>query len=202
MLQDKLNLIEIGRNRFMLGRVLVTSCCGITAECSVNKSVKTTAAHICAFCETETLWKNAKCDAYGLQKKISPYRIFFKLNFTDSYYSIPNSFLLHRPGSGSSISSKYNGVTRSLDTRKTLEIPKLLKCMNKAQPEPCYKKTQLRSWSQFIFTRAPQPEQLSSSICCRAMAGQIWPEMGNYTFHETFWFLSQTRFLSPKTQIC
>jgi len=51
----------------MLGRVLVTSCCGITAECSVNKSVKTTAAHIiCAFCETESLWKNAKCDAYAL----------------------------------------------------------------------------------------------------------------------------------------
>ena len=49
----------------MLGLPLVTSNCGITAECSVNKSVNTTAAHICAFCETKSLCKNAKCDAYG-----------------------------------------------------------------------------------------------------------------------------------------
>ena len=69
------------------------------------------------------------------------------------------------------ISSKYVGITRSLATRRTLGIPKLLKCINKAQPEPLYKKTQLRSWSRshayenrelwsrshFIFTRAPQP---------------------------------------------
>jgi len=50
----------------MLGLPLVTSNCGITAECSVSKSVNTTAAHICAFCETKSLCKNAKCDAYGL----------------------------------------------------------------------------------------------------------------------------------------
>jgi len=50
----------------MLGLVLVTSDCGIIAECSVNKSVNTTAAHICAFCETKSLCKNAKCDACGL----------------------------------------------------------------------------------------------------------------------------------------
>ena len=67
------------------------------------------------------------------------------------------------------ISSKYVRITRSLATRRTLGIPKLLKCINKAQPEPCYKKTQLRSRSHayenrdlrsrshFIFTRAPQP---------------------------------------------
>jgi len=32
----------------------------------VNKSVNTTAAHICAFCETKSFCKNAKYDAYGL----------------------------------------------------------------------------------------------------------------------------------------
>jgi len=46
------------------------------------------------------------------------------------------------------ISSKYVGITRSLAARRTLGIPKLLKCINKAQPEPCYKKSQLRSWSR------------------------------------------------------
>ena len=82
------------------------------------------------------------------------------------------------------ISSKYVGITRSLATRRTLGIPKLLKCINKAQPErswsqvikkhssglksePRYEKTQLQSRSHayenrelrshFIFTRAPQP---------------------------------------------
>jgi len=50
----------------MLGLVLDTSDCGITAECSVDKSVNTTAVHICAFCETKSLCKKAKCDAYGL----------------------------------------------------------------------------------------------------------------------------------------
>ena len=40
--------------------------CGNTAECSVNMSVNTTAAHNCAFCETKSLGKNAKCGAYGL----------------------------------------------------------------------------------------------------------------------------------------
>jgi len=75
------------------------------------------------------------------------------------------------------ISSTYIGITRSLGTRRTLWIPKLLKCINKAQPEPCYKKTQLQSrshayenrelWgrSPFIFTRAPQPWlQVSTSF--------------------------------------
>jgi len=33
------------------------------------------------------------------------------------------------------ISSKYVGITHSLATRRTLGIPKLLKCINKAQPE-------------------------------------------------------------------
>ena len=73
------------------------------------------------------------------------------------------------------ISSKYVGITHSHATRRTLGVPKLLKCINKAQlePEPCYKKTQLRSSvtkntalepclrrelrSHFVFTRAPQP---------------------------------------------
>jgi len=69
--------------------------------------------------------------------------------FTHSDYSRPNSFRLLRPVSGSSISSKNVGKTRSLATR-TLGIPKLLKCINKAQPEPCYEKTQLQSWSHVI----------------------------------------------------
>jgi len=37
-----------------------------TAECGVYKSVNTSAAHVCAFCETKSLCKNAKCDAYAL----------------------------------------------------------------------------------------------------------------------------------------
>jgi len=51
---------------FMLGLVLVTTDCGITAECGVKKSVNTSPAHICAFCGTQPLCKNAKCDAYCL----------------------------------------------------------------------------------------------------------------------------------------
>jgi len=51
---------------FMLGLALVISDCGITAECGVKKSGNTSAAHICAFCETKSLCKKAKCDAYGL----------------------------------------------------------------------------------------------------------------------------------------
>jgi len=50
---------------FKLGLVLVTSDCGITAVCGVDKSVNTSAAHVCAFCETKSLCKNAKCDAHG-----------------------------------------------------------------------------------------------------------------------------------------
>jgi len=38
------------------------------------------------------------------------------------------------------ISSKYVGIIRLLATRRTLGKPKLLKYINKAQPEPCYKK--------------------------------------------------------------
>jgi len=55
------------------------------------------------------------------------------------------------------IGSKYIGITRSLATKSTLGIPKLLKWINKAQSEPCYKKAQLQSWRHFIFTRAQQP---------------------------------------------
>jgi len=56
---------------FMLGLVLVTSDCGITAACGVNKSVNTTAAYICTFFETKFLCKNAKYDAYGLFRGIN-----------------------------------------------------------------------------------------------------------------------------------
>jgi len=51
---------------FMLRLVLVKSDCGVTAERGVYKSVNTSAAHICEFCETKALSKNAKCDAYAL----------------------------------------------------------------------------------------------------------------------------------------
>jgi len=50
---------------FILGLVLVTSDRGITAERSVDKLVNTSAAHFCTFCETKSLRKNAKCDAYA-----------------------------------------------------------------------------------------------------------------------------------------
>ena len=49
---------------FKLGLVLITSDCGITAECGVDKSVNTSAVHVCTFYETRPLCKNAKCDAY------------------------------------------------------------------------------------------------------------------------------------------
>jgi len=52
------------RLNLKLGLVLVTSDCGITAECGVDKLVNTSAAHICAFCHTMSLCKNATCDAY------------------------------------------------------------------------------------------------------------------------------------------
>jgi len=52
---------------FKLGLVLVTSDCGITAECGVDKSGNTSTAHVSAFCETKSLYKRAKCDAYALR---------------------------------------------------------------------------------------------------------------------------------------
>jgi len=116
---------------FMLGLVLITPGCEITAECDVKKSVNTSAAHICAFCETKSLCKNAKCDAYGLFCGTNNYtrraedqpEVGFKKKriFTDSDHSRPNSFRLPRPGSGNSISSKYIGITLSLAARRTLE---------------------------------------------------------------------------------
>jgi len=128
----------------------------------VNKSAKTTAAHICAFYKTKSLCKNAKCDTYGHFPGTNSHNqppedqpevgYLFKIIFTDSHYSRPNSFRLPRPGSGSNNSSKYVGITRSLVTRMTLGIPKLLKCINKAQPE--------RSRSHVIKNTAPEPESI------------------------------------------
>jgi len=122
------------------------------------------------------------------EQKISPKSDLKKIIFINSGHCRPNSFRLPRSGSGISICSKYVGITRSLAVR-TLGIPNLLKCINKAQPEPCYKKTQLRSWSHviktqlrshayesrelrsrshFIFTRAPQPwYTLNTQGCLR-----------------------------------
>ena len=148
----------------MLRLVLVKSDCGVTAERGVYKSVNTSAAHICEFCETKALSKNAKCDAYALflwhkqshsaSRRSAWNRIFLKMIFTDSCYFRPKSFRLPRPGSG--ISWKYVRITCSLATRRTLGIPKLLKCINKAQPEPCYEKSQLRSHA--YENTAPEPE--------------------------------------------
>jgi len=82
-----------------------------TAECGVYKSVNTSAAHVCAFCETKSLCKNAKCDAYALfcgtnsynrQAEDQPEVGFKKIIFTQFDYSRPNSFRLCRPVSGSS----------------------------------------------------------------------------------------------------
>ena len=39
-------------------------------------------------------------------------------------------------------------------------------------------------------------EQLSSSICCRVMAGQIFPERENYAFSEKLWITPKTEFLT------
>jgi len=39
-------------------------------------------------------------------------------------------------------------------------------------------------------------EQLSSSICCRVMAGQICPERANYAFSEKFLIRPKTGFLT------
>jgi len=46
---------------FKLRLDLATSDCGSTAECGVDKSVDTNAAHVC---ETKSLCNNTKCDAY------------------------------------------------------------------------------------------------------------------------------------------
>jgi len=39
-------------------------------------------------------------------------------------------------------------------------------------------------------------EQLSSSICCRVVAGQICPERANYAFSEKYWIRPKTVFLT------
>ena len=51
---------------FKLGLALVTSDCESTAECGADKSVSTSEAHVCTFCETKSLCKNAKCDTHTL----------------------------------------------------------------------------------------------------------------------------------------
>ena len=158
------------RFKFKLGLVLVTSDCGITAECGVDKLVNIRAAHICTVCHTMSLCKNAKCDAYtpfsgtnshnwraenqtgvGLFIEFLPTPTTPGQTPSGSYYVGMVVVVVFKIG------SKYVGITRSLATRRKLGIPKLLKWINKAQSEPCYKKTQLQSWSHFIFTRAQQP---------------------------------------------
>jgi len=112
---------------FKLGLVLVTSDCGITAECGVKKSVNTSAALVCAFCETKSLCKNAKCDAYTLfcgtnshnrRAEDQPGVGFFKKEV------LPTPTTLDQTPSDNAglvavfkISSKYVGITRSLAKR-------------------------------------------------------------------------------------
>jgi len=65
----------------------------------VNKSVNTTAAHVCAFCDAKSLCKNSKCDTDGLFRDTNNYNqqaedqpevgYFFKIIFTHSDYSRP-----------------------------------------------------------------------------------------------------------------
>jgi len=97
---------------FKLWLVLVTSDCGITAECGVDKSVDTSAAHVCAFCETKSLCKTQSVtltyffcgtNSYNRQAEDQPEVGCFKNIFTHSDYFGPNSFRLCRPGSGSSV---------------------------------------------------------------------------------------------------
>jgi len=74
----------------------------------------TSVAHVCAFCESRSLYKNANWDAYTLlcgtnthnrRAEDQPGVGFLKIIFIDSDYSKPNSFRLRlrRPGSGSSV---------------------------------------------------------------------------------------------------
>jgi len=115
---------------FKLGLVLVTSDCGITAECDVDKSVNTSPAHICAFYETKSLCKNAETVALGKQ------RINRSRTFKQKFLPTPTT-LDQTPSTSAyaglivvavfKISSKYVGILHSLATRRTLGIPKLLK---------------------------------------------------------------------------
>jgi len=96
-------------------------------------------------------------DTIGKQR-ISSNSDILQITFTHSDYSRTNSFHklvptpTTRPGSGSSISSKYVGIIRSLATKRTLGIRKLLKCINKALQERSWNRShviieiQLRSW--------------------------------------------------------
>jgi len=74
----------------------------------VDKSVNTSAAHVCAFCETKSLCKNAKCDPYAFfvaqtvtigKQRISPKSDLKKIIFTHFDYSTVDQ----TPGSGSSV---------------------------------------------------------------------------------------------------
>ena len=150
----------------MLGLVLVTLDCGITTECSVNKSVNTTVAHIYAFCETKPLCINAivwrlRTFSWHKQSQSASRRsdrswIFFLIIFLSTPTTLdqtPSDY----PGVVvvAVLIQNYVGITRSLATRRTRGTPKLLKCINKAQPkpEPWNNKTQLRGRSHACKNR-------------------------------------------------
>jgi len=93
----QINLIEIGRKRFMLGLVQVTSDCGITAECIVWTSQSIPPQRIfahfvglgpCAKTQSVTLTDFFVAQTFTIgEQKISPKSVIFKRIFTDYYYS-------------------------------------------------------------------------------------------------------------------
>jgi len=60
----------------------------------VDKSVNTSTAHVCAFCETKSLCKNAKCDAYALVAQtvtIDKHRTTPKLDLKKHFLPTPTT---------------------------------------------------------------------------------------------------------------
>ena len=108
------------------------------------------------------------------EQKISPKSDLKKIIFINSGHCRPNSFRLPRSGSGISICSKYVGITRSLAVR-TLGIPNLLKCINKAKPEPCYKNTAPEPCLR--KQRAPEPEPLHFYKSSAALVYTKYPRL-------------------------
>ena len=204
------NLIEIGRRGeirgsvlpglkvtmrfyFKVGLVVVTSNCGITAEYGVDKSVNTSAAHVCAFWETKSLCKNAKCDAYALfcdtnshnrRAEDRPWVGFFLKEFlptpttldqTPSDYNYAGLVV----AAVFKISSKYVVITRLHARGRTLGLPKLLKCINKAQPEWNRSRSHLQSeWNRSRSHFIKKHSSGADILGCQAEARGSWAQFG------------------------
>jgi len=125
----------------------------------VDKSVNTSAAHFarlspCAKTQNVMLTPFFVAQTVTIgEQKISP-RIFFKgfLPTPTTPGQAPSDYADLVVVAVLKISSKCVGITRSLATRRTLGIPKLLNCINKAQPE--------RSRRHVIKNTAPEPEPI------------------------------------------